>query len=124
MFIDQKVKVWSKPSHEQDGVIRVTFGRITLALSLVEASWLASNIQREIRAVEMTDYHRGQLKPGDRVIVRDDNGIEADYLVQSEPWQLGHGEWVIKLAGISGGYSLDRVVRFLEARPCVAMTTT
>ena len=63
----------------------------------------------------MTDDERQKLNVGDVVIVRDDAGVEAEYSVKHQPWQLGHGAWVIGLAGISGGYSLDRVVGL--ARP-------
>ena len=29
---------------------------------------------------------------------------------RSEPWQLGHGAWVVSLKGYSGGFSLDNLV--------------
>ena len=64
----------------------------------------------------MTDHERMDLMPGDRVLVRDDAGNEADYIVKAAPWQLGHGEWVIGLRGISGGYLLSRVVRLIQAK--------
>lgn len=64
----------------------------------------------------MNDAERQDLKPGDRVRVRDDAGNEADYHVKAAPWQLGHGEWVIGLRGISGGYALSRVVGVAESR--------
>lgn len=28
----------------------------------------------------------------------------------SKPWQLGHGEWVVKLEGISGGVAVSHCV--------------
>ena len=98
------------------------FKDITLSLSLVDASWLAANIQREVRKVERehpelaapTILDLLNLGVGDQVRVRDDQGNEADYTVKAAPWKLGHGKWVIGLAGISGGYSLDRVVRILN----------
>ena len=54
------------------------------------------------------------LRPGDTVRVRDDDGNEADYVVKKSPWLLGHGKWVVGLTGISGGYSLHRVVAVLS----------
>lgn len=49
------------------------------------------------------------LKEGDLVTVTLDDGTNKPTQALSEPWQLGHGDWVIKLAGISGGYALERV---------------
>lgn len=28
-------------------------------------------------------------------------------IVESEPWQLGHGDWIVSISGIRGGVSLD-----------------
>ena len=42
-------------------------------------------------------------------LLRDD-GTFTDHEVRSEPWQLGHGEWVVLVTGITGGYQLTRVV--------------
>lgn len=61
------------------------------------------------------DFHaRLKLKTGDVVSVLGDNGVVGDFVVKAAPWQLGHGAWVIGLAGISGGYSLDRVVKLIR----------
>lgn len=49
------------------------------------------------------------LRVGDSVVVNLDNGTAKITTVVCDPWQLGHGDWVIKLAGISGGYDLERV---------------
>ncbi len=39
-------------------------------------------------------------------------------MIRLAPWQLAHGEWVIGLKGISGGYKLSRVVAKLnEEKP-------
>jgi len=122
MYIDQKPVVFSKTNNPANGVIRVKFSNVTLSLSLVEASWLAANIQREIRKVEQenpelclpTGVQLQDLNCGDVVLVRDDQGNEAEYEVGSKPWQLGHGAWVVKLKGISGVYSLDRVVKIVR----------
>jgi hypothetical protein len=61
----------------------------------------------------MTHTERLAIKVGDMVRVRDDAGIEADYKVKYEPWELPNGTWLIGLAGISGGYRLDRVTERL-----------
>jgi hypothetical protein len=63
----------------------------------------------------MTDTERLALVEGDRVMVRDDQGTEKEFVVKYPPWQLGHGEWVIGLHGKAGGYLLGRVVRKVEA---------
>jgi len=31
----------------------------------------------------------------------------SDCKIRSGPWQLGSGQWVIKITGIAGGVSLD-----------------
>jgi hypothetical protein len=48
------------------------------------------------------------LRPGDIVIVTRDDGDEEMRVVRMSPWQLGHGEWVVGLSGISGGFLLNR----------------
>lgn len=55
--------------------------------------------------------HGAILKPGDTVMVRLDDGEIVEKTVKYAPWQLGHGEWVIGLNGIAGGYALDRVLK-------------
>lgn len=117
LYVNQRPKVFAKLDRSGNGVIRVQFADITLALSLNEASWLAANLGRMARSIEMSDADRKRLKPGDRVLVTDDNGIDAEYIVKAAPWRLGHGAWVVGLTGISGGYSLDRVVHLIEAAP-------
>lgn len=121
LYIDQKPTVSSAIDNPANGIIRVKFSDITLSLNLIEASWLAANIQREIRKVEqehpeicfLDDGGRASLRRGDIVTVRDDAGLEADYEVREPPWVLGNGKAVIGLKGISGGYSLDRVVKLV-----------
>lgn len=70
--------------------------------------------EEQERKEALTDTQRSNLKPGDIVTVRDDAGCEADYVVKYAPWALGHGTLVIGLKGISGGYSLDRVVKIVR----------
>lgn len=49
------------------------------------------------------------IRSGDPVIYRNDLGENIGSVATSESWQLGHGDWVIKLEGVSGGYDLSRV---------------
>lgn len=126
-YVECKPTVSLAPEDASNGIIRISFADVTLCLKPIEASWLAANLQREIRNSE--NDHRDKLDsnpelgrlcelvPGDEVRVRNDGGVEADYTVTKHPWQLGHGEWVIGLAGISGGYALRRVTRIIYRRP-------
>ena len=57
------------------------------------------------------------LRPGDVVLVRKDDGREDEHMVKAHPWQLGHGTWVVGLRGISGGYALSRVVALISTCP-------
>ena len=43
------------------------------------------------------------------VVVTLDDGAQLHTTTCSEPWQLGHGDWVVKVSGIRGGYALRRV---------------
>lgn len=119
-YYEQKPKVTTVPGHAEP--IRVSFSDVVLALDPVEASWLSANVGRAIRDMDREEQAKSKpitvaekrtLKVGARVLVRDDGGYEAIYDVRTEPWQLGSGHWVIGLKGISGGYSLDRVIGVL-----------
>lgn len=46
---------------------------------------------------------------GTEVILTRDNGAETRTVTRSEAWTLGHGQAVVKVEGISGGYALERV---------------
>lgn len=48
------------------------------------------------------------LKSGDLVTVTRDDGRKEIRVVRMAPWKLGHGEWVIGLEGITGGFLLTR----------------
>lgn len=50
-----------------------------------------------------------EIQPGDLVDVLRDNGATERMATASLPWQLGHGDWVISLDKISGGFDLARV---------------
>lgn len=48
------------------------------------------------------------IRTGDKVTITEDNGSITETVARSEPWQLGHGAWVVLLQGRSGGYDLTR----------------
>lgn len=48
-------------------------------------------------------------RPGIAVIVKMDDGRLKHTHTRSEAWNLGHGQPVVMLEGISGGYDLSRV---------------
>jgi hypothetical protein len=48
----------------------------------------------------------------DRVVRIGDDGNETIHTATSDPWKLGGGQWVVKLAGVSGGYDLCRCRKF------------
>lgn len=58
----------------------------------------------------LDDEARMRLRPGDVVEVLTDGGKLLVQSVESEPWRLGSGAWVIKLHTVAGGYMLSRVV--------------
>lgn len=49
------------------------------------------------------------LKKGELVVAELDSGKRRALFVKQPPWQLGDGEWVVGLSGISGGYLLSRI---------------
>jgi hypothetical protein len=115
LYADQNPVVFSKIDDLANGIIRLKFADVTLSLSLLNAGWLAANIQREIRKIEQENPEIC-LKIGDIVTVRDDAGHEANYEVKQAPWMLPSGKAVIGLKGISGCYSLDRVTKVVSTR--------
>jgi hypothetical protein len=50
-----------------------------------------------------------QFNVGQRVLVTKDDGSVDEHNVTQMAWKLGHGDWVIGLSGISGGYDITRV---------------
>jgi len=38
----------------------------------------------------------------------------SEHEIRSEPWQLGHGDWVVKISNKAGGVSVDHLVRIPE----------
>mgnify|MGYP001809842780 CR=1 FL=1 len=46
---------------------------------------------------------------GTPVRVHRDNGELLITVTRSMPWQLGHGEWIVSVEGIAGGYLLGCV---------------
>ena len=61
--------------------------------------------RKPITAAQWNQAHR----PGAAVIVKLDNGTLKYTRTRSEAWNLGHGQPVVMLEGISGGYDLARV---------------
>lgn len=58
------------------------------------------------------------IRAGDAIeVIRDDGSVEIR-TVADDPWQLGHGQWVVKLDGISGVYALNRCKK-LNFKPTV-----
>jgi hypothetical protein len=114
------------PDDSDGEPIHVNFQGHSLCLSEVDASWLASNIERAIRnmnrkivesATPLTVAQRRQLRIGDCVVVRMDHGHPVGDMVctvRAQPWQLGNGTWVIGLNEISGGYDLSRVMGIIS----------
>lgn len=62
------------------------------------------------------------IKSGNLVEYTTDKGSTIICTATSEPWQLGHGEWVIKLAQFSGGMMLTRC-KPLDFKPAIDTTT-
>jgi hypothetical protein len=58
---------------------------------------------------EKVDPALTTLPSGTLVNVRKDNGDVVVTRTRSLPWRLGHGDWVVSLDGISGGYALSRI---------------
>ena len=56
------------------------------------------------------------MKSGTEVNVLLDDGNIWRTRTRSEPWQLGHGQWVVALEGRAGGYDLDRVTEVWTER--------
>jgi len=52
-----------------------------------------------------------EFKVGDKVKVLKDDGTIFESTVKYEPWQLGHGQWVIGINGIVGCYMVERVTK-------------
>jgi hypothetical protein len=64
---------------------------------------------RKRKAMTAAEWN-AQHKPGIGVLVRLDGGALKQTRTRSEAWELGHGQPVILLEGISGGYDLARVM--------------
>lgn len=58
-----------------------------------------------------------KMKVGTHVNVTKDDGSIFRSTVKFAPWRLGHGQWVIGINGIAGGYDLNRVEKIAE-NPC------
>lgn len=49
------------------------------------------------------------MKIGDKVKVTMDDGSIFESTVKYEPWEFGHGQVVVGVNGIRGGYAIERV---------------
>lgn len=58
---------------------------------------------------------------GSPCLVRHDDGIEREHHTTSPAWMLGSGHAAVKLSGISGGYSLDRVRMLVTIKPSLTV---
>ena len=70
---------------------------------------------------QQVDPAMTQIPEGTSVIVRKDDGSDFPTKTRSKPWQLGHGDWVVSVEGIAGGYALGRV-RLAPERPTPVLT--
>lgn len=62
--------------------------------------------------------HARGLKLGRLVHVTMDDGSLRTSVVTKEPWQLGHGDFVVGLEGFSGGYDVMRVIPIHHGSEC------
>lgn len=46
---------------------------------------------------------------GTEVILLEDDATETVTRTRSEPWPLGHGEWVVLVEGRTGGWAIVRM---------------
>ena len=67
----------------------------------------AAEIQRRLKASYLAAMKLDRIGMGVRV--RRDDGAEMLTTLASLPWSLGHGAWVAKVVGISGGYDCARI---------------
>lgn len=58
---------------------------------------------------DQIDLWNDLYPPGSPCYVRYDDGSEHTHHTRSIAWLLGDGTAVVKVDGLSGGYSLDRV---------------
>jgi hypothetical protein len=63
-----------------------------------------------IEGVIAMRYPNQDTPIGTPVTVRKDDGKLFETVTRSKPWALGHGQKVILVEGIAGGYMLERVV--------------
>lgn len=61
------------------------------------------------RIIAQGEDRAKQLRSGMAVTVTLDDGSEREATVESMPWQLGHGQWVVGLSFMRGGYDVLRV---------------
>jgi len=69
------------------------------------------SIKKRMEAAIKASYTAAQKLDtiGMPVVVERDNGQMEHSKLRSLPWTLGHGAWVAKVEGISGGYDCARI---------------
>ncbi len=66
--------------------------------------------KRMMAAIEASEKAASRLTSvGMTVVVQRDDRTLFTSKTLSMPWTLGHGAWVVKVEGISGGYDCARV---------------
>ena len=72
---------------------------------------MSDDLRKRMAAHKKESYRAAQKLDtiGMGVRVRKDDGSEMLTTLTELPWSLGHGAWVAKVAGISGGYDCARM---------------
>lgn len=73
--------------------------------------WIQLTMKRpDLKALMLASANSAvRLRSDMQVSVKRDDGSTMQTKTRSEPRQLGHGQWVILVEGISGGYDCARV---------------
>lgn len=71
---------------------------------------IEGHVPRPARSEKPFTHPLLRVAAGAVVKVLKDDGTTVQTTTTSEPWQLGHGAWVVKLEGFpAGGFDLERV---------------
>jgi hypothetical protein len=65
--------------------------------------------RRRTERLQKQAEHAATIKSGAVIDYTDDIGQVHRTRTRSQPWQLGHGAWVVAIDGKAGGYDVDRV---------------
>jgi hypothetical protein len=66
------------------------------------------SLVRRLATRDEVGFDPSGVRVGDLLDVTRDDGRVERRRVKYRPWQLGHGEWLVGVEGISGGYALAR----------------